>query len=50
MSEALPDRGLLHTICITYSRIRRGYLPQEFAAGISRENLSWLFAVGFLYL
>ena len=58
-SEALPHRGLLHTIfCIAYLRncrgnllqelavaICRGYLPREFTVGICRRNLRWLFAV-----
>ena len=49
--EALPHRGLLHTIfCVAYLRICRGYLPQEFAAGICRGNLPQVFAVGFLYI
>ena len=47
--EALPHRGLLHTIfCIAFSRICRGNLPWEFAVGIwqrnFRRNLLWLFA------
>ena len=42
--EALPHRGLLHTIfCIAYLRICRGNLPWLFAAGICRRNLPWLF-------
>ena len=44
--EALPHRGLLHAIfCIAYLRICRGYLPQEFAAGICRGDLPQVFAV-----
>ena len=46
MCEALPHKGLLHTIfCIAYLRICRGNLSQEFAAGICRENLLQEFAV-----
>ena len=46
-SEALPNRGLLHTIFyIAYLRICRGNLPREFAVAICRENLLWEFAAG----
>ena len=49
--EALPHRGLLHTIlCIAYLRISRGNLRWLFAVGICRRNLPWEFAVGFLYI
>ena len=48
--EALPHRGLLCTIfCIAHLRICRKNLLQEFAVAICRENLPWLFAMGFLY-
>ena len=44
--EALPHRGLLHTIfCIAYLRICRGYLRGEFAVGICRRNLPWVFCI-----
>ena len=44
--EALPHRGLLHTIlCIAYLRISRGNLRWLFAVGICRRNLPWEFAV-----
>ena len=60
MREALPHRGLVHTIfCSAYLRIRslnlpwefvagicRGYLLQKFAVGICRRNLLWPFAAG----
>ena len=46
MCEALPHRGLLHTIyCIAYLRICRGNLPQKFAVAICRENLPQEFAM-----
>ena len=44
--EALPQRGLLHTIfCIAYLRICRWNLPWLFAARICRKNLPWGFFI-----
>ena len=44
-SEALPHRGLLHTIFyIAYLRICHGNLPLEFAVAICSRNLPWVFA------
>ena len=41
-----PTQRMLYTIfCVAYLRICRGYLPQEFAAGICRGNLPQVFAV-----
>ena len=47
MCEALPHRGLLHTIfpSFTYSRICRGYLPREYTAGICRAYWPWVFCI-----
>ena len=45
MREALPHRGVYTISCITYLRICRGSLPQEFAVAICRGNLPQEFAV-----
>ena len=47
MCEALPHRGLLHTILpsFTYSRICCGYLPREYTVGICCGYWPWFFCI-----